>query len=128
VRPERAAPARDGIAARPITLLAAAWLVTVQTLAELVHVGGRDELTVGLRIGLMVVLSLQLVFAQRATRFSAGSVLGLFAFEGMTVVAAIGASGALAVRGALALAALVAIGLLFASMPSFPSPSLPKLS
>jgi hypothetical protein len=121
-------PARDVVATRPITLLAAAWLVTVQTLAELVYVGGRAELTLGLRIGLMVVLSLQLVFAQRATRFSAGSVLGLFAFEGMAVVAAIGASGALAVRGLLAAAAVATIALLFASMPSFPSPSLPKLS
>jgi uncharacterized membrane protein YuzA (DUF378 family) len=55
-------------------------------------------------------------------------VLGLLAFEGMTVVAAIAGDGALVVRGALALVAIAVIVLLMVSIASFPSPDLPKLS
>jgi hypothetical protein len=92
------------------------------------YVVGRHELTWGLRIGLLVVLSMQLVFARGALRMSPGSVLALLAFEAMAVVAAIAGDGALVVRSALALAALTVMALLMVSITSFPSPDLPKIS
>lgn len=115
-------------AARPRPLVWAVNIIVVQTAVELAYVAGRSELTIGLRAGLMVVVAMQFVFARGALRLSAGSVLGLLAFEGMTVVAAIGGDGALVVRGALALVAIAVIVLLMVSIASFPSPDLPKLS
>jgi len=76
----------------------------------------------------VLVLSLQLLFARGARRMSPGSVLGLFAFEGMAVVAAIAGDGALVIRGALAVSALSVIVLLLVSITAFPSPDLPKIS
>jgi hypothetical protein len=103
-------------------------MIVLQTAAELAYVAGRQELTVGLRILLMVVVALQLLFARGALRMSAGSVLALFAFEGMAVVAAVAGDGALVVRGALASVSIAVIVLLLVSIPSFPSPDLPKIS
>lgn len=114
--------------ARPRPLRLAVKAIVVQTVAELFYVGGRSELTIGLRVLLILVVSLQLVFALGASRMSAGSVFGLLAFEGMAVVAAIGGDGALAVRGALALVSIAVIVLLMVSIASFPSPDLPKIS
>ena len=112
----------------PRPLRWAAGIIVVQAGFEVAYVAGRSDLTWGLRIGLMLVLSLQLVFARGAVRLSAGSVLGLLAFEAMAVVAAIAGDGPLVVRGALALAALCVMVLLLMSIPAFPSPELPKLS
>ena len=114
--------------ARPRPLVWAVNVIVLQTAVELAYVAGRRELTIGLRLGLMVVVAMQLVFARGALRLSAGSVLGLLAFEGMTVVAAIAGDGALVVRGALAFVAIAVIVLLMVSIASFPSPDLPKLS
>ena len=114
--------------ARPRPLVWAVNVIVLQTAVELAYVAGRGELTIGLRVGLMVVVAMQFVFARGALRMSAGSVLGLLAFEGITVVAAIAGDGALVVRGALALAAVAVIVLLMVSIASFPSPDLPKLS
>jgi hypothetical protein len=113
---------------RPRTLTWAAVIVVLQTTLELAYVAGRSELTGGLRAGLMAVLALQLLFIRNALRLSAGSVLGLLAFEAMAIVAAIAGDGPLAVRGALALASVSVIVLLLASIPSFPSPELPKIT
>jgi len=114
--------------ARPRPLVWAVNVIVLQTAIELAYVAGRSELTIGLRLGLMVVVAMQLVFARGALRLSAGSVLGLLAFEGMTVVAAVAGDGAVVVRGALAFVAIAVIVLLMVSIASFPSPDLPKLS
>lgn len=113
---------------RPRSLVWAVDLVVLQTAVELAYVAGRSELTVGLRVALMAVVALQLVFARGAWRQSAGSVLALFAFEGMAVVAAIAGDGALLVRGALASVSIAVIVLLLVSIASFPSPDLPTIS
>ena len=113
---------------RPRPLVWAVDVIVLQTAVELAYVAGRSELTVGLRIALMVIVAWQLVFARGAWRMSAGSVLGLFAFEGMAVVAAVAGDGALVVRGALACASIAVIVLLLVSIASFPSPDLPKIS
>ena len=113
---------------RPRTLVWAVDALVVQTAGELAYVAGRSELTVGLRVLLMVVVAMQLVFARGALRMSAGSVLALFAFEGMAAVAAVAGDGALVVRGALACASIAVIVLLLVSIASFPSPDLPKMS
>jgi len=101
-------------------------VVVVQTLCELVYVGGRSELTVGLRVFLMIVLALQVVFAQGVLRRSAGSVFALFAYEAMAVVAAFAAHGPVLARAALAVAAVAVIVLLLASLSDFPSATLPR--
>lgn len=106
----------------------AAGVVAVQVVGELVAVGGRAELTVGLRVMLGLVLALQLLLAALVLRLSAGSVLGLFAYEAMAIVAAIGSPGALALRLALAFSAIAAIVLLARSLPLFPTPAPPKVT
>jgi hypothetical protein len=113
---------------RPRPLRVAAAIVVLQVTAELAYVVGRGELTLGLRVGLMAVLALQLVFIRNALRLSAGSVLGLLAFGTMAVVAAIAGDGALVVRLGLAATALSVMVLLLMSIPAFPSPDLPKIT
>jgi hypothetical protein len=111
----------------PWTLRAAVALVTVEAFAEAVGVAGRSELTVGLRVGLVLCIGLKVLFAWRARRLSAGAVLGLLLLEGTTVVAALGATDAApAVRVALAGVALAVLALLSSSLHAFPSPTLPK--
>ena len=112
----------------PRTLRWAAGVIVVQAGCEVVYVASRSELTWGLRVALMLVLSLQFVFARGAVRLSAGSVLALLAFEAMAVVAAIAGDGPLVARAALALTAVSVMVLLLVSIPAFPSPELPKLS
>jgi hypothetical protein len=116
------------LTARPRTLVWAANIIVLQTTAELAYVVGRRELTVGLRAGLAAVVALQYVFARRALRMSAGSVLGLLSFEAMAVVAAIAGDGALVIRGALAATAISVMVLLMVSISAFPSPDLPKIT
>jgi hypothetical protein len=111
----------------PWTLRAAAVLVSVEAVGEAIGVSGRSELTPGLRIGLVLCVSLKWLFAWRALHLSAGAVLGLLMLEGTTVVAALGATEAAAeVRVALAGVALAVLVLLSSSLHAFPSPSLPK--
>ena len=113
---------------RPRALAWAANIVILQTTVELAYVVGRKEFTPGLRAGLVVVVALQYVFARGALRMSAGSVLGLLAYEAMAVVAAIGGDGALVIRGALAAVSISVMVLLMVSIAAFPSPELPKIS
>ena len=113
---------------RPRPLVWAVNVIVLQTAVELAYVAGRSELTVGLRALLMVVVAMQFVFARGALRLSAGSVLGLLAFELMTIVAAVAGDGAIVVRGALASVSIAVIVLLMVSIASFPSPDLPKIS
>jgi hypothetical protein len=115
-------------AARPRSLVWATNVIYLQTTAELAYVAGRHELTVGLRVALIAVVALQYLFARGALRMSAGSVLGLLAFEAMAVVAAIGGDGALVIRGALAFVSIGVIVLLMVSITAFPSPDLPKIT
>ena len=111
----------------PLRLRFAAALATVLALGELVAVSTRTDLTPGLRVGLMLILALQLLFAARVTHRSAGSVLGLFAFNGMAVIAAIGSSAHLLLRLGLAAGALGVIVLLAMSLDAFPSPAPPPV-
>ena len=113
---------------QPRSLRWAVTIIALQASVELAYVAGRSEFTPGLRIGLMAVLALQLVFARGAWHLSAGSVLGLLAFEAMAVVAAVAGDGAMVVRGALAASALAVVVLLLMSISAFPSPDLPKIS
>ena len=113
---------------RPRALAWAANIVILQTTVELAYVVGRKEFTPGLRIGLVIVVALQYLFARGALRLSAGSVLGLLAYEAMAVVAAIGGDGAIAIRGALAFVSLSVMVLLMVSISAFPSPDLPKIT
>lgn len=92
----------------------------------MVAVALRSDLVPGLRLMMMCVIGLQLVFAAMLTRYSAGSVLGLFAFEAMAVVAAVGSGGPMLLRGALAAGAVAVIALMGASLPAFPSPPPPR--
>jgi hypothetical protein len=104
-------------------------IVVLQVSVELAYVAGRSELTPGLRIGLVLVLALQLLFIRGAWRMtSAGSVLGLLAFEVMAVIAAVAGDGALVVRGALAASAVSVLVLLLMSISAFPSPDLPRIT
>jgi hypothetical protein len=111
----------------PAALRAAAALVAVEALAEVVVVSQRDELTPGLRVMLIGFLSLKWVFAWRVTGLRAGPALGLFLLEGTTAVAALGAtSDPPAARLALAGSAVLACGLLASSLHAFPTPPLPR--
>ena len=113
--------------ALPWTLHAAVALVSVEALIEGAVVARRTELTPGLRVALVLCISLKWLFAWRVRRLRAGAVFGLLLLEGTTVVAAIGATaspaGARVALGAVALAVLV---LLSSSLHAFPSPTLPK--
>ena len=111
----------------PLTLRAAAALVSVEALAESLAVSGRDELTPGLRAGLVLCLALKWLFAWLVLRRSAGAALGLLLLEGTTIVAALGAvesSGG--VRLAIGLTAASVVALVASSLHAFPPPTLPK--
>jgi hypothetical protein len=113
---------------RPRALVWAATVIVLQTSVELAYVAGRKELTPGLRVSLMGVVALQLLFVHGAWKLSAGSVLGLLAFEAMAVVAAIAGDGSVMIRGALAVAAVSVMVLLMVSIAAFPAPDLPKIT
>jgi hypothetical protein len=111
----------------PWTLRAAVALVCIEALVEAVVVARRTELTVGLRVALILCIGLKWLFGWRVLRLRAGALFGLLLLEGTTVLAAIGATesaaGARVALGAVALAVLV---LLSSSLHAFPSPTLPK--
>lgn len=109
----------------PATLRAAAALASVVALGELIAVALRSDLVPGSRVIMMGVVSLQLAFAAMLTRYSAGSVLALFAFEATAVVASVGSSGPIVLRGALASCAVAVVALMGASLSAFPSPAPP---
>ena len=111
----------------PWTLRAAAGLVSVEALVESVAVVGRTALTPGLRVLLVLCVSLKWLFAWRALRLGAGAALGLLLLEGTTVVAALGATSSdVGARLALGGTAVTVIALVAASLHAFPSPELPK--
>ncbi len=111
----------------PWTLRAAAGLVSIEALVEAVAVSGRTNLTVGLRVGLVLCLALKWLFAWRVLQLGPGAALGLLLLEGTTVVAAFGAVDTDAlVRVALGGTALTVMALLAASLHAFPTPALPK--
>ena len=119
--------ARLGTMSPPWTLRAAAGLVSIEALVETVAVSGRDELTPGLRVGLILCLGLKWLFAWLVLRASAGAALGIMLLEGTTVVAAFGAvDSSTAVRLALGLTATTVVALVAASLHAFPPPTLPK--
>ncbi|MDP1820978.1 MAG: hypothetical protein Q8K58_13960 [Acidimicrobiales bacterium] len=120
------ADAEPAPAALPWTLRTASTIVSLETLAEVVVVSGRGELTTGLRVLLIAFLSLKWAFAWRVLHLSAGAALGLFLLQGTSAVAALGATDAdPLVRMALAAVALVVIVLLASSLHAFPPPPLP---
>jgi hypothetical protein len=114
-------------ASLPWTLRAATAVVAVEALGEAVAIGGRSELTAGLRVMLLGFLSLKWLFAWRARHLSPGAAMGLLLLEGTTVVAAVGATDAHPLaRVALAVAALTVLVLLASSLHAFPSAPLPR--
>jgi hypothetical protein len=110
----------------PSTLRAAAALIGVEALVEAVVIARRSELVPGFRVCLLLVLSLKVLWAIGALRLRAGAALGLFMIEGVSALAALGATdAALGARLALAAAATTAIALVAASLHAFPDAPLP---
>jgi hypothetical protein len=105
---------------------ALAAIVVAQTVGELVYVGSRSDLVVGMRVFLMCIVALQLVFAQGVLRLSAGSVFGLLVLQCVTAVAAAVGDGPVGVRLILLASAVTVIGLVLASLSEFPSVTLPR--
>lgn len=113
--------------APPARLLVLLALTAVLAAAEVHHVASRDELVVGLRSFLVLVVALQLPLAWLVTRRSAGAALATLVYQGTTVVAAlVGGFGDL--RLALAAGAAIGLVLLATSLDSFPTPQLPPLA
>jgi hypothetical protein len=111
----------------PLTLTSAVAIVTVETLAEALYVSTRDDLTPGLRVCLILCLALKWGFAWRVTHRSAGAAFGLLLLEVTTIVAALGAVDQPASeRLAIGICAALTIGLISASLHTFPPPVLPK--
>jgi hypothetical protein len=111
----------------PGTLRAAAALISVEAVVEAAVIAHREELTQGLRVMLILFLSLKWVFSWRALKLKAGPMLGLFLLEGTSAVAALGAVHApTGARLALAAAAVLACVLLAASLHAFPTPEIPR--
>ena len=111
----------------PWTLRAASALVFVEALIESIVVARRTELTVGLRVALVLCVSLKWLFAWRVRQLRAGALFGLLLLEGTTVIAALGATeAATGARLALGAVALTVLVLLSSSLHAFPSPTLPK--
>lgn len=101
-------------------------LTAVLAGVEVVHVATRDELVVGLRSFLVLVVAVQVPLAYLVGRRSAGAALATFVYEGTTIVAAlVGGFGEL--RLALAAGAAVGMALLASSLHAFPTPTLPPL-
>lgn len=102
-------------------------LTTALAAAEVAHVASRDELVVGLRAFLVVVVAAQVPLAWLVGRRSAGAALATLVYQGTTVVAAlVGGFGDL--RPALAAGAAVGFALLATSLDRFPTPTLPPIT
>lgn len=124
--PDLASAPDAGAAARPWTLSAVVGIVSAEALVEAVAVSGRSSLTVGLRVGLVLCISLKWLFSWRVLHRSHGAALGLFLLQGTTLVAALGAvDSPVPVRAGLGAAALASLALLAASLHAFPEPQLP---
>ncbi len=110
----------------PATLRAAAVLVALEAIPEAVVIARREDLVPGFRVCLILVLALKWVWVLGALKLRPASVMGLFLLEGMSALAALGATHApMAARLALAASALAAIVLLASSLHAFPEPELP---
>jgi hypothetical protein len=110
-------------------LTAAAALAVAVSVAEIVHVVGRDDVVPALRGFLVLVVGSQLGLAWGVLRRSSGAVLALFVCELTAVVASL--AGGLAEgqpRLLLAAAAAGVVVLLTLSMRAFPSPQLPPIT
>ena len=111
----------------PVRLRVAAGLVAAEAVVEAGIIAGREELTPGLRVLIILFLSTKWVFAARVLKLRAGPALGLFLLEGTTLLFLLGASDTNAiVRLALAASALAAIVLLAGSLHAFPPAPLPR--
>jgi hypothetical protein len=116
-----------GLMAVPGTLRAAAALISVEAVVESAVIAHREELTPGLRVMLILFLSLKWLFSWRALKLRPGPMMGLFLLEGTSAVAALGAVHApTPARLALAGAAVLACVLLAASLHAFPTPEIPR--
>jgi hypothetical protein len=111
----------------PATLVAAAILIGVETVVELVFVAGRGDLSPGWRVVLVLTLASKGLLLWAAFRRSAGAVLALLLFELTSVfVALVGGAMAWPVRLGLAVVGIASIALLAASAHAFPAPRLPE--
>src|SRR4051812_9439235 len=110
----------------PAALRTAAALVAVEAAVEAVVIARRDDLVPGFRVCLILVVALKWLWAVGAMRLQPGSALGLFMIEGISAVAALGATSApVGARLALAGAAAAVIALLASSLHAFPEAPLP---
>jgi hypothetical protein len=110
----------------PARLRAAAALISAEALVEAVVIARRTELVPGFRVCLILVLSLKLVWAVGVLRLRPGAALGLFMIEGISALAALGATDApIGARLALAATATAVIALVAASLHAFPEAPLP---
>lgn len=118
----RAVPA----ASTPVALRAAVAIVAVLAAIEVVHITGRDDLVVGMRAFLIVVVALQVLFAVLTLRRSPIGAVGLLVYQ-VTVLLAATAGGFGEVRGPLAVGALAVVVLVARSLGAFPTPELPRI-
>lgn len=127
VTPPSARPAPTEARPRPpATLLLALIATAVLAAAQVVHVAGRDELVVALRLFLVAVVAFQVVLAAFAARRSAGAALGLLACQLTTAVASLGGGfGDDAQRILYAGGSVLVFALVAASLSAFPSVALP---
>lgn len=110
----------------PATLWLAVVATTLLAAAQSVHVVGRDELVVGMRVFLVVVIAFQVVLAVGAARRSAGAALGLLVCQLTTTVASL-AGGFGDRRLAYAAGSIAVFILVAASFGAFPSAPLPPI-
>ena len=121
------AQARAGRAPVPASLLAALLGTSVLAGFQVAHVARRDELVVGLRVFLVLVVALQVGLALGAARRSAGAALGLLVCQLTTAVASL-AGGFGEQRVLFAAGATVVFVLVASSLGAFPSVQLPTIS
>lgn len=110
----------------PWTLHAAFWIVLVESLAECAFVVVRSTYGPGGKALVLVGFLTKIVLADRARKLSPGAVLGLFVFEVVGILVAIGADWVLEARLALVAAVVAVCSLLAASLHAFPTPELPR--
>ena len=123
----RPQPAPAGETTAPPQLRVLVVLTAAVAAAEVAHVAGRDDLVVGFRVALALVVAAQLPLAIFAARRAAAAALGLFVYQATTMLAAVtGGFGDL--RAALALGAVAGAVLLATSLHAFPSPALPPIT
>ncbi len=109
----------------PIGLTIALVIVTIETVAESMFVLARDDYGPGGKGLVIAMFGAKIVFAARARRLKAGSVLGLLLFELVGILVALGADWDLSLRLGLVATVVAVYSLVLSSLHAFPTPELP---